>query len=604
MICSLLKALYPIGHTKVDGFCKAISGIKDQHPETIMTIAEEYLADVAAPESWGKGVCAYDVLRHKLLLGNAEKFLVVYGSLSGIQDYLFDVKSSHALKQLRGRSFYLYLLQDAVVERIMREFGVTRQSVLYSTGGTFCMMIPYADGIEERFREFKRDIVETIFGAHKKNLVLLTYQVATLEELGANLPNVFSALHKQKNIEKHTPLCGKMQEMYTELFEPQESESDDWGNSVTEELGAVLGRVKYMLVASPQMKLESLAVVEPGGLGVAYYLLSASQIKNIKDNSDDQSLIIYNDAELPNVQIRYRREFLAGIGASVQSFADLLDNASDAGVDRLGVLRMDVDNLGNSLRKCYDRNNALAHYARMSRKLDLFFKRELDKMWHKSYKDATVIVYSGGDDLFIMGEWSRVLNFAQEINKQCKAFFAEEEISISGGLSLVKEKFPIVRAAEYSAEQESKAKCFEYINPKGKCYQKNALSIFDIPLRWDVEWSIVNKIYDKLSQLVAKHEQVYRPVIRRILKYYDIVRFENKQITPLRQIWLMTYDLDRSIKRLGNAVSYEDKSFIVQCKNDIITGVTMLGESIDTPYHSLQLWAIAARLTELTIRKK
>jgi hypothetical protein len=82
------------------------------------------------------------------------------------------------------------------------------------------------------------------------------------------------------------------------------------------------------------------------------------------------------------------------------------------------------------------------------------------------------------------------------------------------------------------------------------------------------------------------------------------VRFENKQITPLRQIWLMTYDLDRSIKRLGNAVSYEDKSFIVQCKNDIITGVTMLGESIDTPYHSLQLWAIAARLTELTIRKK
>jgi CRISPR-associated protein Csm1 len=225
-------------------------------------------------------------------------------------------------------------------------------------------------------------------------------------------------------------------------------------------------------------------------------------------------------------------------------------------------------------------------------------------MWHKSYKDATVVVYSGGDDLFIMGEWSRVLGFAHEINKQCKAFFAEEAISISGGLSLVKEKFPIVRAAEYSAEQESKAKCFEYIDSKGKCYQKNALSIFDIPLRWDVEWSIVNKIYDKLSQLVTKQELVYRPIIRRILKYYDIVRFENKQITPLRQIWLMTYDLDRAIKRLGNAVSYEDKSFIVQSKNDIITGVTMLGESVDTPYHSLQLWAIAARLTELTIRKK
>lgn len=604
MICSLLRALYPISPAKVDGFYNAVSGLKHRNADTIMTIAEEWLADVAAPESWGEGLSAYDVLRHKLLLGDAEKFLVVYGSLSGIQDYLFDVKSSHALKQLRGRSFYMYLLQDAVVERAMREFGVTRQSVLYSTGGTFCMMIPYTDGIEERFREFKRDIVETIFDTHQKNLVLLICQVATLEDLEVNLPDVFSALHKQKNIEKYTPLCGKMQDMYSDLFVPQEWGSNDRTYRVTEELGAVLGRVKYMLVASPQMNLEALAEVEPGGLGVAYYLLSASQIRNIKDDIDAQSLIIYNDAELPDVQIGCRREYLAGIGASAQSFADLLDNASDAGVDRLGVLRMDVDNLGSALRKCYDYNNALAHYAKMSRKLDLFFKKELDRMWHRGYKNASVIVYSGGDDLFIMGEWSRVLNFAHAINEQYKIFFAGKNISISGGLSLVKEKFPIVRAAEYSAEEESKAKCFEYTDSKGKSHQKNALSLFDTPLRWDVEWPIVNKIYNKLSQLVTTQEQTYRPIIRRILKYYEIVQFENKQITPLRQIWLMTYDLDRAIKRLGNTIKSDDKEFIVRCKNDIVTGVTMLGKSIDTPYHSLQLWAVAARLVELTTRKK
>lgn len=604
MICSLLKALYPTSPTKVDGFCKAISALKHSNADTIMAIAEEWLADVAAPESWGKGLSAYDVLRHKLLLGDAEKFLIVYGSLSGIQDYLFDVKSSHALKQLRGRSFYLYLLQDAVVERAMRKFGTTRQSVLYSTGGTFCMLIPYAEGIEERFKEFKNEITDSVFDAHQQNLILLTCKVATLEELGANLSEVFSVLHKQKNVEKHTPLCGKMQDMYSKLFAPQESRNDDGINRTTEELGAVLGKVKYILVSTQPVDASALAEVEPAGLGVVYYLLSASQLKSINADAATQSLIIYNDAELPNVQIGCRREYLAGIGASAQSFADLLENTLEMGVNRLGVLRMDVDNLGNALRKCYDQNNALAHYAKMSRSLDLFFKKELDKMWHKDYKDASVIVYSGGDDLFIMGEWSRVLDFAHEINKQYKIFFAGKDITISGGLSLVKEKFPIVRAAEYSADEESRAKNFTYTGSNGVCHQKSALSIFNTPLRWDVEWPVVNDIYNRLSSLIVKQEQEYRPIIRRILKYYDIVRFKNKQITPLRQVWLMTYDLDRAIKRLGNAIKSEDKEFITQCKNDIVTGVTMLGKSIDTPYHSLQLWAVAARLVELTIRKK
>ena len=590
----------PVKAPEVDVFYRAVASLPQLDATTVMTLAEEHLADVAAPQSYGSGLSVYDILRHRVLLGDAEKFLVVYGALSGIQSYLFDVRSSRALKQLRGRSFYLYLLQDAVVERVMREFGVERQSVLYSTGGTFCMMLPYQDGIEERFQSLADNITSTVFGAHRENIILLNSKVATLADIENNLSALFSDIHSRKNRDKHTPLCGKMQDMYSQLFTPQPYGNNAKSDEQAEELGALLGRIKYIVVGSEKV-CGALLTIEPGGLGVKYQLLDSDGLMQLKDVAATSSLIVYNDTKLPNVPIRCRREYLAGVGVATRSFADLLNN-STSGMQRLGVLRMDVDNLGTTLRKCYDHKPALAYYAGISRRLDKFFKERLNAMWREKYKDSVVIVYSGGDDLFIVGEWANVFDFAVEINRQHKSFFGQSDITISGGMSFVDESFPIIRAAEYSADEESNSKNFAYTDANGVSHQKNALSIFGTALRWDVELSVVCDIYKQLAPLMMAKEKIYRPIIRRLLKYFEIVRFENKQITPLRQVWLMTYDLERAIKRIGGGATADDKAFISQCKNDIITGVTMMGRSLDTPYHSLQLWAIAARLVELKTR--
>lgn len=592
-----------MAHPKLTAFYSTLARMEKMDSITIMALAEEYLSEVAASRPIAGGLSVYDVLRHKLLLGNASRYLIIYGSLSGIQHYLFDVKSLHALKQLRGRSFYLYLLQDAIVERAMQEFGVTRHSVLYSTGGTFCMLIPYKEGIENQFNSFKRDITKQVFEAHRQHLVLLNGTVVTSADLTERLSDVFSVLHRHKNTDKYTPLCGVLQDMYEVRFEPQHDAHVMQADDCAESLGAVLGKMQYMLIAPQHIQQsDPLLVINPANLGVYYHLLASCVMLHDVANNSSLSIIAYNDAPIPELPIGCRREYFAGIGAAAQSFSDLLDRAPDIGIKRLGVLRMDVDNLGYALRKCYEAENALAQYAKMSRRLDCFFKQMLNRLWLQHYKDTSVIVYSGGDDLFIVGEWSQIVQAAHEINKQYRTSFAETDLTLSGGISLVEEKFPIIRAAEYSAEEERLAKKFIYVDAKGCCHQKNALSIFGMPLRWDVEWPIINEIYQKLSLLTAKNESLYRPIVRRILKYFDAVHFEQRQIVPIRQVWLMTYDLSRAIKRIDHMSGEADKQFLEQCKNDLVVGVSMLGKTLDSPYHALQLWAVAARLVELTTR--
>ena len=600
---SIKAASKLMAHPKLTAFYSALARMGKMDSVTIMTIAEEYLSEVAVSQPTIGGLSAYDVLRHKLLLGNASRYLIIYGSLSGIQDYLFDVKSSHALKQLRGRSFYLYLLQDAIVECAVREFGVTRHAVLYSTGGTFCMLIPYQEGIETQFHRFKHDITKRVFEAHRQTLVLLNGNIVTSADLTERLPDVFSALHQQKNTDKYTPLCGVLQDMYEACFAPQQDSPVMQAHDCAEALGAVLGKMKYMLIAPQHLQQSNaLLVINPANLGVYYHLLPSCTMLHDAISDSSLSMIAYNDAPIPQLPIGCRREYFAGIGASAQSFADLLDRVPDGGIKRLGILRMDVDNLGYALRKCYEGENALAQYAKMSRRLDCFFKQTLNRLWLQQYKDASVIVYSGGDDLFIVGEWSQTIQAAHEINRQYRTNFADADLTLSGGISVVDEKFPIIRAAEYSAEEERQAKKFIYVDANGCCHQKNTLSIFGMPLRWDVEWPIVNEIYQKLAHLTAKNESLYRPFARRILKYFEAVHFEQRQIVPIRQVWLMTYDLSRAIKRIDHMGGEVDKQFLTQCKNDLVVGVSMLGKTLDSPYHALQLWAVAARLVELTTR--
>ena len=192
---------------------------------------------------------------------------------------------------------------------------------------------------------------------------------------------------------------------------------------------------------------------------------------------------------------------------AVKDFSQLagLDNEADQhkGFHRLGVLRMDVDGLGNIFRKGLKNMEYFPAYSTLSAQLDLFFSGYLNTI-RKPYEDYLNIIYSGGDDIFAVGKWDCILNFAMDVRKAFRFFVNHrEEISISGGVILVPPKFPIAKAAKMAEEAEGIAKQFEWKNEKVLKY-KNAICLFDIPISWEGEFDEVHQLKEEMIDLAEK----------------------------------------------------------------------------------------------------
>ena len=81
-------------------------------------------------------------------------YLLVSGDMSGIQDFIYTIPSKGALKSLRGRSFYLELLLENVVDEILSALHLSRSCLLYTGGGNFYMLLPNTPPVVQVLQEY------------------------------------------------------------------------------------------------------------------------------------------------------------------------------------------------------------------------------------------------------------------------------------------------------------------------------------------------------------------------------------------------------------------------------------------------------------------
>lgn len=91
---------------------------------------------------------------------------------------------------------------------------------------------------------------------------------------------------------------------------------------------------------------------------------------------------------------------------------------------------------------------------------------------HTAEKDAErniAIVYSGGDDVFVVGAWNDVVGFAMDLHESLEKF-SQGTLSISAGIGIYPPKYPIAAMAREVGDLEECAKSYP---------GKNAISLFD-----------------------------------------------------------------------------------------------------------------------------
>lgn len=154
------------------------------------------------------------------------------------------------------------------------------------------------------------------------------------------------------------------------------------------------------------------------------------------------------------------------------------DKRGYTGIEALGILKADVDNLG-LLFACGMRQErlTLSRLATMSRQMNNYFsiflpyKLKTDERFKNIYT-----VFAGGDDLFLIGPWNSIIEFSGFLNKSFKEYVCKnEQVTISAGIALHKPNDPVLTLAETS----------EHALSASKSAGRNSLTAFGETVTWD-----------------------------------------------------------------------------------------------------------------------
>jgi CRISPR-associated protein Csm1 len=574
-------------------------------------------------------------------------FLLVGGDLSGIQLFLYDIISKNASKLLKGRSFYLQLLIDSILDDLLERLKLTELQVVYASGGGFFFLAPNTQAVRAQLKTAAEQLSKKIFDVHQIQLTfsLAHCEFSTEEMKGQGISNVWESLIAAVNASKQRKFAKQMQQ--ADFFDPRELGGEQGRDAITNEefganekveeyghegkeiliktstkdqieLGQKLRAAQWWLrTDEPLDSLKDFKVFRPCNIGPWNYFLSDADLRKVGGRMKGQRLFRINSTDFVAAETQGAaslgfvfyggNSFPADEDGDPVPFDQLVGKDREGEFKRLAVLRMDVDNLGYLFAQgLKDVHLTFAHYACLSRNLDIFFKGYLNTLRESDEEiaEGSYIIYSGGDDLFIVGQWDLLFTMADRIQQGFTNWCCENpHIGLSGGITLVGPRFPISRAATLADEQEKKAKRFK-TKLDADCkptLEKNAIAIFGYALNWKVEFPLVRDLKDKIKSHLADENQIQQSFISKIKGHHGQYLQQKADNEAESWRWNLAWNFARMIEREGRDGEHA-KEFLKRMASDIATN-SHLGKPTGSPHPYLTLVNVAARWAELEIRQ-
>ncbi|MEM6765823.1 MAG: hypothetical protein AAF655_12880 [Bacteroidota bacterium] len=702
----------------------------DLHPDSVLSFFEAQLTTLPCRYGHIEDVSLYDHLKSVIAFADclqtylnhtqksleeirndpdAQPFRMVGADISGIQKFIYDIVSKNAAKNLKGRSFYLDLLVDSVIQRLLQEFRLYTAHIIYASGGGFYVLAPNLPTLKNELSTFRKAVQEKLLALHAGSLFL------ALGSIGMKLGHLFADVSADKeqtisgywiellgelNAQKKRRFANELVDQFEEFFLPIEIGGRTVRDVITDEelteeeerqhdekmasgsldrfgdlvcfldvgpnpqtgtesllepvktgtykqilLGRELRETDYWLSTIEPVafttsvrprKKKLVEAFEPCELGIYHYFLTEAELEENKLKIPGQARILSVNTPSLNIlsnQLPSRKLGFTFYGGNRFPMGNEFPLETEALVGerefrRMGLLRMDVDNLGQLfIRGFENKPKTFSRFAALSRSLDYFFKGYLNTILHpyvketeKDEKDkekkSAYILYSGGDDLFILGHWLDIMEIASEIRQKFKELtFHNPKVSLSGGLSILTPKFPIMLGASYAARAEKKAKGHKYFTNNGLQSEKNAFTFLHKPLNWEWEFPMVEEIKTKLLRFVSpdhggKKALLSDNLLARIQQHAKSQEKQRAEGSTEKWYWNLMYDLSQAQSRVKKPTakpgSEEQQAYEAATSflNTLIIKAVKEEYKVSQPtnYTYLQLMALAARWANMELR--
>ena len=264
---------------------------------------------------------------------------------------------------------------------------------------------------------------------------------------------------------------------------------------------------------------------------------------------------------------------------------------------------MDIDSLGTIISQGLQENNTFSRVSTLSTSLDLFFKGYVPNLIQSYYKDSIYLVYSGGDDVFAIGAWDKIIYFAYQLYKDFRRFTAHNpDITLSASIVLENPSYPIIKGAITAENALDIAKNY---NSYSKAYNsKNNVSIFGKVLSWD--WILSDQ--QELEKIAEGDGSVSKYFLKQIIRIMDSPNEEETKRTL--STWIIRkseFELARILKIILVYLikkNYFSKSVLHKMESSIMGMRSLLEQSLERRVQVPKLWRIKYYLRSFLKSKK
>ena len=545
-------------------FIQEFNKLKNKNFETSLALIKKYTSTMPSGANKNqKDISLYDHLKttvaiancrylyskeHNLTQTDEEKvYTVINGDISGIQNFIYKVQTpeeaqSGMSKRLRGRSLYISLLCESIASKIIIDLNLDSTNILFCGGGRFTILAPNTIKTNKIIDKINLEVNKEFIDKFNAELFL---NIASVEICGKDLTEfnkVLSKLTQLLNENKKHKFINQLKNIFDEKSKVDYKLCPVCGNPTKkefckncqehEELGGYVANAQYLIKYNSNEKIIDSFFFSKLDIGYIF-INKKSDVNKIIEKNPNISFIVYKlndtnflDFEIEDNNVSFDFKVIGNNIPSIDNTPLYFNHLAEIskGTNKLGVLKMDVDNLGLIFSQGFKNLNnnengaSISRISSLSFYLDLFFsgcinqivekfnfttenignnefrKHEIefvDKN-NKVYKTKEIyrqytlsknmgtstihINYSGGDDLLVVGPYDDIILFALEFRRKFKEWTANnKDINISAGISIVSPKFPIGKAALIADEELEKSK---------EC-GKDKITVFGEVLSWD-----------------------------------------------------------------------------------------------------------------------
>lgn len=439
-----------------------------------------------------------------------EAFLLYSMDVSGIQDFIYTIISKNALKTLRARSFYLEIMMEHIIDCLLQELHLSRANLIYSGGGHCYILMPNTEKVRKTADSYMEQLNHWLMDTFQISLYVAAGAVPCSADTLKNEPKgSYSELFRQAGIQISRKKSSRYSAADIRMLNGREYDDHTRECSICKKIGktdeeGICPVCRAIEKFSKNILYDEFFIVTrqetdgalplPGG----YYLSAGS--RDLLEGSmqkDGQFVRAYSKNQIPEGKYTAAKLW-AGDYTTGKTFEEYAAQAE--GIGRIGILRADVDNLGQAFvsgfenPKNQDKYVTLSRTASLSRQLSLFFKLYVNRILafpsytingkKASPRNAT-ICYSGGDDLFIAGSWNEIIELAVDIRREFHTY-TQGMLTLSAGIGIYAPGYPVRAAAGETGELEECSK-----SRPGK----DAVTVFrDGQKHWETDASGVRKM--------------------------------------------------------------------------------------------------------------